>query len=221
LGHDRSVPRVCSVSGLLVVGAGGHGKVVADAAERMDRWSRIAFLDDRYADVGAETEWPVLGPLSQASDFVTEYPSLVVAIGDNELRVRLFQEFAKQGFSLPCIVHPSAAVSRSVRLGRGCVVFAQAAINADSVVGTGGIINTGATVDHDCLLGEGVHLSPGVHLAGGVIIGDYSWIGIGASVIQGITMGDHVTVGAGAVVLRDVECGMTVAGVPARVLEAP
>jgi sugar O-acyltransferase (sialic acid O-acetyltransferase NeuD family) len=207
------------MSGLLIVGAGGHGKVVADAARLMKQWDRIAFLDDRYPAITLVSGHPVLGAIHQAVDFIADYPALAVAIGDNELRVNLICGLSQRGFVLPPIIHPSAAVSESVCLGSGTVVFAQAAINADTAIGMGAIINTGATVDHDCVLGKGVHLSPGAHLAGGVSIGDFSWIGVGASVIQGITLGDRVTVGAGSVVHRDVKGGARIAGVPARVLK--
>jgi sugar O-acyltransferase (sialic acid O-acetyltransferase NeuD family) len=208
------------MSGLLIVGAGGHGKVVADAARLMKRWDRLAFLDDRYPSISSVFGCPVLGTIPQAPEFIEDYPDLAVAIGDNETRINLISMLNKAGFVLPSIIHPSAVVSESVRLGAGSVVFAQAAVNVDATIGMGAIINTGATVDHDCVLGKGVHLSPGVHLAGGVNIGDFSWIGIGATVIQGITVGERVTVGAGAVVHQDVDNNVRVAGVPAKVLKS-
>jgi sugar O-acyltransferase (sialic acid O-acetyltransferase NeuD family) len=202
--------------GLLIVGAGGHGQVVAEAAKLMGRWEPIAFLDDRHPALQMNGSWPVLGTAEQALEFLHTYPDLAVAIGENERRVRLLRKFAKLGFNLPCIVHPSAALSESAKVEAGTVILAQSAINVGAVIGWGGIINTGATVDHDCRLGEGVHMSPGAHLAGGVSVGRYSWIGIGAAVIQEISIGERVMVGAGAAVVRDVRDGTTVTGVPAR-----
>lgn len=207
------------MSGLLIIGAGGHGKVAADTALAMGCWENIAFLDDRYESLRDVLGWKVLGGLDSASTFLPDYPDLVVAIGDGRLRVRLIHRFKNMGFSIPVIVHPTAAVSGFSIVGVGSVVFACAAINACARLGTGCIINTGATVDHDCFLEEGVHLSPGVHLAGEVAVGCYSWLGIGSSVIQGVAIGKHAMVGAGAVVLDNVPDNVMAAGVPARTIK--
>jgi len=207
------------MAGLLIVGAGGHGKVVADTAYESGEWEKIAFLDDRYPAVKSILGWPVLGTISQASVLIEEYSNIVVAIGDNVLRFTLVHAFIEMGFVLPVIVHPTAFVSRFAQIGLGSVIFAQVAINAGTHIGIGSIVNTGATIDHDCLVGNGVHISPGVHLAGGITVGNYSWIGIGASVIQQINIGEHVMIGAGAAVRTMIPNDVTVVGVPGEIIK--
>lgn len=206
------------MKGLLIAGAGGHGKVVAEAAEAMGLWERIAFVDDRHAEIPEVLGLPVLGSLDDAPRLLAEYGDAVVAIGQASLRLQVMERLAAQGFGLPAIIHAAACVSPSARLGAGTVVFAMAAINAGAVIGRGGIINTGATVDHDCDLGEGAHVCPGAHLAGDVTLGDHVWVGIGANIVHGLGIGAGSIVGAGAAVVSDVESGVTVAGVPARVI---
>lgn len=204
--------------GLLIIGAGGHGKVVADTAMTMNYWDKIAFMDDLYPQIKSLLYFPVLGTIDECLFFQGEYQDLVVAVGDNELRIELIQRFIDCGFRFPVIIHPTAFVSTFSELGKGTVIFAQAAVNAGTVVGIGGIINTGATVDHDCLLGCGVHVSPGVHIAGQVNVGDYTWLGIGSSIIQRCSIGHNVMVGAGAVIIEDVPSNVTVVGVPGKII---
>lgn len=206
------------MTGLLIVGAGGHGKVVADTAYESGRWDKIAFLDDRYPLLNSSLLWPVLGKIEQASSFLLDYPNLAIAIGDNLLRLELIHCFTELGFLMPIIVHPTAFVSKSAIIGAGTVVFAQAAINAGSQIGIGSIVNTGATIDHDCAVGDGVHISPGAHLAGNVTVGSYSWLGIGSSVIQQISIGENVIIGAGAVITKNVPNDVTVVGVPGKII---
>jgi len=204
------------MSGLLIAGAGGHGKVVADIAEAVGRWNQIAFLDDRHELIRHVKKYPVLGNMQMAAELFPEYSDVVVAVGASNLRLDLLARFSGLGFGLPALVHPSAWMSPSARVGEGCVICAQAAIGVDAMLGQGVIVNTGACVDHDNLIGEGVHICPGANLSGGGQVGRGSWLGVGCSVIQGISIGDDVIVGAGAVVIDDVVVNMTVAGVPAR-----
>lgn len=202
---------------LLIIGAGGHGRVVADTARAMGKWEKIAFVDD--CQEGHVLDWPVLGKTAMAAELYNEYNDLVIAIGDNPNRLKMFYQYSKLGFRLPAIIHPTAFVSPSATVDAGTIIFAQAAVNAGAVIGAGCIINTGATVDHDCVLADGVHLSPGVHLGGEVKIGRCSWLGVGASVINRVCIGESVTIGAGAVIIRPIEDNVTVVGVPGRVIK--
>lgn len=203
------------MSGLLVVGAGGHGRVVADAARECGTWGRIAFLDTRYPDLSNSGDWAVIGKDSDATDFRKEFPDLVVAIGNAHTRVDLLEDFLSQGFNLPVIVHPHASVSKGSELGDGCVVLAQAAINFGVVAGRGCIINTSASVDHDCSLGDGVHVCPGTRLSGDVVVGSFSWLGVGSAVIQQVNIGADTILGAGTVVTGDLPDRVTAVGCPA------
>lgn len=203
---------------LLIIGAGGHGKVVADVALETGEWDEVVFLDDDWPNKKKNGCWDVLGT---AQDFIAwkdRCTSAVVAIGNNRVRFELQAKLITAGFNLATIVHPSAHVSRYAKLGVGSVIFAQAVINVDAVVGDAAIINTAATIDHDCILGSAVHVAPGGSIGGGVMVGDFSWIGIGASVKHYITLGQNVTVGAGAAVVCNIGNNMTVVGVPARQL---
>lgn len=204
------------MNSLLIIGAGGHGKVVADAALACARWKRVAFLDDRAAELHSVLGLPVLGGIADLEKHANEFAEAVVAIGDAAHRMELLAVCARLGYRLPVVAHPAATVSQFATLGVGCVVFAQAAINAGVQMGAGCIVNTGATVDHDCSLDDGVHVCPGVHIAGSVRVGRGAWIGIGATVREGVVIGSEVTVGAGAVVIGNVKDNATVCGIPAR-----
>jgi len=201
---------------LLILGAGGHGKVVAETAEAGGNWDEIAMLDDNCQSLNGTLRWPVPGRLDQAGQYASEYSHAIVAVGSGELRLSWLESLAEQGFHVPLLIHPAAWVSPSATIAEGSVVMAGASIQADSRIGRGCIVNTGANVDHDCRLEDGVHVCPGASLAGGVSVGRCSWMGIGCSVIQGVTVGADVTVGAGAAVIDDIANGLTVVGVPAR-----
>ena len=203
-------------SNLLILGAGGHGRVVADAAESSEAWNKIAFIDEKYPDLGASGRWPVIGKTADLSELLTEWPDAVVAIGANTLRLELLKLCSEKGFNVVNIIHTSARVAEDVSLGNGTVIFASAVINTGASLGQGCIVNTAASVDHDCSLAEGVHLSPGVHLGGTVSVGSRSWVGIGSSVVNNIRIGSDVIVGAGAAVISNVRDNHTVVGVPAK-----
>lgn len=202
--------------GLLVVGAGGHGRVVADAALESGGWPRVAFLDDRHPALSNTMLGPVLGTTATMADWRSHYPDLVVAVGDASIRLGFLGLAEELGYRLPAVVHPRAWVSSHATLGPGSVVMAQAAVQSGAVLGRGCIVNTGAGVDHDCTLGDGVHVAPGAALGGDVVVGERTWVGIGAAVREGVTIGKGVLVAAGSVVVRDVANAARVMGVPAR-----
>lgn len=200
---------------LAILGASGHGKVVADAAECFG-WQSIEFFDDAWPDLQDNGVWPVVGNTTALMGRLADFDGVLVAIGNNRVRHVKLVELRTAGARLATLIHPDASVSRYAVIGEGSVVFAGAVVNADASVGLGGILNTGCSVDHDCLLGEAVHISPGARLAGGVQLGDLSWVGIGASVRQMIRIGTCVVVGAGAAVVSDIPDNSIVAGVPAK-----
>ena len=199
---------------LAILGAGGHGKVIADLAELLGY--SIFLFDDRWPDHRTSGAWCVSGNTAVLIQSLSEYHGVIVAIGDSNLRSKATLEIQGAGGNIATLVHPSASVSRYATIAAGSVIFANVAVNVDSRIGKGAIVNTGATIDHDCLIGDFVHVSPGAHLAGNVSVGDRSWVGIGASVRQGIHIGSDVMIGAGAAVVADVPSGTCVVGVPAR-----
>ncbi len=200
---------------LLIFGAGGHGRVVADAANSCGKWAEIAFVDDKYPSLRSSGAWDVVGASTDMPCLCESWDAMVIAIGDSRLRFKLQQAASSAGFSIATIIHPSAQIAGGVEIGEGSVVFANAVINIGSRLGKSVIINTAATVDHDCSIGNAVHISPGGHLAGDVIVEDYAWVGIGAVIINRVRVGQNAIVAAGASVIRDVVAGHTVAGVPA------
>jgi sugar O-acyltransferase (sialic acid O-acetyltransferase NeuD family) len=206
---------------IIIYGASGHGKVVADIVSAMSDVELIGFVDDHEADkkrmVGSI---PVLGGEGVLSGVLREgVEGAIVAIGRNDVRLQKANTLKAMGFRLHTAVHPSVVIAGDVKIGEGTVLMPGVVINASARIGAYVIVNTSATVDHDCILGDGCHLSPGVHLAGNVSVGMGSHIGIGACIIQNMEVGAWSTVGAGAVVIRNVPAGQTVVGNPARELK--
>lgn len=199
---------------LALLGASGHGKVVADAA-LVGGWDAVEFFDDAWPQRQNNGPWPVTGDSAALLSRLQEFQGVIVSIGDCAVRWNKHQALQAAGAPLVTVVHPAAVVSRYAALGAGTVVMAGAVVNINAVVGQAGIINTGATVDHDCSLGDAVHICPGVHLSGNVQVGHGSWVGVGAAVKQGMILGERVMVGAGAVVVQAVPDGLTIAGNPA------
>ncbi len=202
---------------LAILGASGHGKVVAEVA-LASGWNDVSFYDDAWPERCRLGKWPVLGDTAALLDSRDRFDGVIVAIGRNPVRMEKIGLVQEAGGLIATIVHPSAVISATARLGEGTVAMAGVVVNADAVIGRGSILNTSCSVDHDCVVGEGVHISPGVHLAGDVHVNDLSWIGIGASIRQGVTIGRAVQVGAGAAVVNDIADNLTVVGVPAKIL---
>src|SRR3990172_3176363 len=206
-----------AIRSVIVYGASGHGKVVADIA-LCAGYTLAGFLDDDPSKVGGVLlgapifSWEALSRRREAwSD-----SAVALGIGDNAHRERCFGRLRASGIVIATLVHPAAVIARSARLGAGTVAMARAVVNPDAVVGEGSILNTGSITEHDGDLGRFVHLSPNATLGGGVSIGDRTHVGLGAVVLPGVRVGADVRVGAGAAVHRPVEDGLTVVGVPAR-----
>ncbi|HRN87725.1 MAG TPA: acetyltransferase [Hyphomicrobium sp.] len=201
---------------LLILGCGGHGRVVADTA--LDAgYASVAFLDDAAPrQDGPVLPGPVLGPMSAMADLVDEWESAISSVGNNDVRLSLFRQIRNLAFRTPAIVHPSAVVSRQAVLADGVFVAPGAVIGVGARIGEASIVNTGARIDHDCFVGDGCHIAPGATLSGNVKIGERAWLGTGCCVRQGTTIGDDVVVGVGAAVVSDLSPGKTYVGVPAR-----
>jgi sugar O-acyltransferase (sialic acid O-acetyltransferase NeuD family) len=205
---------------IALLGAGGHAKVVWDTVQCLSEREHlqvVAALDDDPKLWGqALFGLTIDGPVRRIAELPVD--AVIVAIGDNQARQRVFEQTQALGIPLLSAIHPTAVIAHDVQLGRGVVAFAQVAVNSGTVIGDDVILNTACSVDHDCVLGAHVHVAPGAHLCGGVHVGPGTLVGVGAVVIPNLHIGADVTVGAGAVVLHDLPDGVTAVGVSARIL---
>lgn len=199
---------------LVIIGAGGHGKVVADIAMKLNKYEEIIFLDDH--NVGKNClEIPIVGRCEDVDRYICEY-DFFVAIGNAAVRQKISEQLKQKGAELATLVHPNAVLAQHITIGTGTVVMAGAVINPDSEIGEGCIINTCASVDHDCIVEAYAHISVGAHLAGTVKIGTRAWIGAGATISNNIEVTADCMIGAGAVVVKAIAEKGTYVGVPAR-----
>jgi UDP-perosamine 4-acetyltransferase len=206
---------------VIIVGAGGHGRVVLDILRAAGEHAVVGFVDANQDLHGSEIAGvPVLGNLNLRPKLRAKgVGGVIVAIGDNRVRQSYAEKLATAGLKLVNAVHPSAVISPTAALGVNVVVAAGAIVCTDARIGDSAIINTAAAIDHECEIGEAAHLAPGVRLAGRVWVGGGAFIGIGANVLPCLKIGEHAIVGGGALVRRDVPPGATVVGVPARVIK--
>lgn len=196
---------------ILIIGASGHGKVVADIAKK-NGYNNIMFLDDNIF-LNKCGEYDVIGKTDSYEMYDCD---MIVAIGNPLLREKFQKKLLSAGKRIVSLVHPNAIVAENVKLGIGTVVAAGSIINPDAIIGEGCIINTNSSVDHDCKIANYVHISVGAHVAGTVSIGERTWIGIGATVSNNICICEDCMIGAGAVVVKTISDVGTYIGVPAK-----
>ena len=195
---------------LAIIGASGHGKVIADIAVK-NEYKEIVFLDDN-PKVQECAGFRVVGTLED----IDKYPDydVIVAIGNASIRKKIHKKVGED--RLTTLIHPQSVISRRVTIGKGTVVMAGAIVNSDTKIGEGCIINTGASVDHDCSIGDFVHVSVGAHVAGTVTVGNGTWVGAGATVSNNIEICEVCMIGAGALVIKNIKENGTYIGVPVK-----
>jgi sugar O-acyltransferase (sialic acid O-acetyltransferase NeuD family) len=204
---------------IVVMGASGHGQVVADILFQM--WTKgremeiVGFLDDDAGLHGTRVlGLPVLGRLDDLA--ATPHDCVILGIGDNAARARIYAELTAARKRFVTAIHPSAVLAPDVVVGLGAVLCAGAVANPGAKIGENAILNTCASIDHHCDLGAHAHVAPGAHLAGNVRVGEGALVGVGACAVPGASIGAWSIVGAGAAVTNDVPERATVAGVPAK-----
>lgn len=204
-------------STLLIVGAGGHAKVVIELFQAAGQY-KIAGL------INKNVSCPVLGLPVIGTDHDLEslwYKGIrfaFVAIGNNTRRLEIGRRLQNVGFEIANAISPAAVISTSANLGCGIAIMAGAVINADTHVGDFAVANTNCSIDHDCVVGDGAHVAPGCTIAGNVKIGRLACVGAGTTVIPGVNIGERASIGAGSCVLRDIPNNARAWGVPARVV---
>ena len=196
---------------LIIVGAGGHGKVIADIALK-NGYANICFVDDNA--IGEVLGFPIIGKISDLSKLSDSSTDFVIAIGNNKVRQAIAETYDVNWITL---VHPSAHIAIDVTIDKGTAVMAGAIVNPSTKIGKHCIINTGAIVEHDNVIEDYVHVSPNVALGGTVRIGSLTHVGIGATVKNAITICPDCVIGAGAVVVKNIEKRGTYVGVPAKI----
>lgn len=201
---------------LLILCAGGHGRVVADVALSMECFDEIAYLDDSCPQV--QPPFPVIGPLTSLDRYLDSY-EIFVASGNAMIRRKYLSYCLSKGAKCPVLVHKAAIISGTVEIGDGSLIMPGTIVNANAKIGKGVIINTNASIEHDCKIGDFVHASAGSTICGTVIIGENTLVGAGSTIINNITIASNIVVGAGAVVTSDLLLPGTYVGVPAKLLK--
>lgn len=202
---------------LVLIGAGGHAKVVLDAVRLARPTGEIEVRDDNPALAGGRILGvPVRTPVGALDALRAQCH---VAIGDNSTRRRIGEALIAGGSTLASIVHPRAIVAADAKIEGGAFVAAGAVVAPDARIGPGVIVNHLAIVDHDCAVGGFSHIAPGVVLGGGVTVGARCLLGSGAVVLPGVSIADDVVIAAGAVVTRNVTAGAKLAGIPAKEID--
>lgn len=202
----------------IIIGAGGHAKVVVDSFLSSGK-EVFGFFDDNPALLGTEpiAGMKVLGDTGQLPEKLEKGNNVfILAIGENRIRRRLSKRLSVP-YGVACA--PSAVIGRGVRIGKGTMVLPSATVNIDTVIGEHVILNTSCSVDHDCKVGDFVHIAPGAHLGGGVVVGEGTILGLGSSVAPGIRIGRWSVIGAGTVVTKDLPDNCTAVGVPAKIIK--
>jgi len=199
---------------LAIVGAGGHGNVVAETAKLMG-WKKFFFYDDNEnIRFDKKNYRGVLNSIFNDDEKISE---IIIAIGDNNIRVNIYNILKKKFKNkFAKIIHPKSIIAKSVKIEGNCFIGTNTVINSNSYIYHSSIINTSVTLDHDCICNYGVHLSPGVIIGGKVVIKNKTWIGLGSKIINNIKIGSNVIIGAGSVVVKNIKDNKRVMGVPAR-----
>ncbi len=198
---------------LIIIGAGGHGRVIADIAQKTEVYENIAFLDD--SDIRESMGMPVVGKVCDMDKYIST-ADMFVAIGNNKVREALTEKLISLKAKVPTLIHPSAIIGSCVEIDVGTAIMAGAVINPCSKIGKGVILNTCSSVDHDCVIGDYCHIAVGVHVAGTVRLEKRILIGAGATIKNNVNIATECIIGAGAVVVKNITEHGTYTGVPAK-----
>ncbi|AOL35913.1 MULTISPECIES: acetyltransferase [Geobacillus] len=205
---------------IVVIGEGGHSKVIQDIIFAVGGYQIIAILDDKYKDV-YNRDGVLYGPISVVLSIINRdrNTKLIIAIGNNQVRAEIVKRIGVDNKKFATLIHPSAIISPSARIGEGTVIMPNCVVNANAEIGKHVIINTGAIVEHDNRIGDYAHISPNATLTGNVAVGEGTHIGASATIIPGIKVGKWSVIGAGSTVIRDIPDFKKAVGCPTRLLD--
>lgn len=204
---------------IVILGAGGQGKVVLDILKK-NNYHVIGFIDDDKNKKGKLiNNVKVLGNFLDINKTKKNIDGIVIGIGDNNIRSDYFLKIKKLNLKIVNAIHPNTIISENVKIGKGVIIVGGAVVNTNVKIGNNVIINTGATVDHDCVLGDNSQICPGVNLAGNVKIKKNAFIGTGAVINPGICIGENSIVGSGSTIIRDVPKNVVVVGMPGKIIK--
>ncbi|MFD2923016.1 acetyltransferase [Halobacillus naozhouensis] len=203
---------------LILIGAGGHSKVIQDIVAEDKDFALYAIVDDAFDDMN-EVDGIIYANTSFLEGISVKNYLFCVAIGNNNIRRNLYNKFNIPLESYATLVHPSAVISKSAKIGHGTVVMPNGVVNADTIIGNHCIVNTNSVIEHDNIIGDYVHISPNATLSGAVTVDEGTHVGAGSVVIPSKNIGSWSTVGAGSVVINNIMENVTVVGVPAKELK--
>ncbi|MEA3321197.1 MAG: acetyltransferase [Bacillota bacterium] len=212
----------CPINGVdsmfVLIGAGGHAKVVVDILKESSK-QILGFIDDNI-EIREHNGIPSLGDITEIPSILTKYKNLkfIITIGSNEVRQEIYKKLKIFDINYGNAIHPSAIISSNTVIGTGTVVMANAVINSSTIIGGHAIVNTASVIEHDCIVGEFTHISPNSTLTGNVKIGKGTQIGAGATVIPNISIGEWSIIGAGSTVIRNLPSRMIAVGSPAKII---
>ncbi|MGM0502721.1 MAG: acetyltransferase [Bacillota bacterium] len=210
---------------IVLIGAGGHCKVVIDIIQQNENYNLVGLIDKDHQNIGNKVlQVPIIGTDSDLEEILKQgqASSALIAIGstgDNKLRKKLYDKIKELGYDFINVIHPNTTLAKSLKLGTANTIMAGAIINPEVVIGDNNIINTGSIIEHDTVIKNNVHVGPGVKISGGATIGNNTHLGTGATIIQHIKIGENCLIGAGAVVINDIPNNSVVVGNPGQVIK--
>ncbi|MCE4955668.1 acetyltransferase [Macrococcoides caseolyticum] len=201
---------------IMLLGNGGHAKVIADIVSKLNDVELVGYLDGNI-----ESKYTQDGLIYDNMDNISNYFNFkfLIAIGNNNVRKKIIEKYKLNDSQFITVIDPTAVVASTAKVGIGSVVMPNAIINADAIIGQHVIINSGAIVEHDNVINDFVHISPGATLSGTVNVDEFTHIGSNATVIPNITIGKNDIIGAGSVVIRDLPDNIVAVGNPARIIK--
>lgn len=202
----------------IIIGSGGHAKVIVDILNSSREYTVIGFTDPHRK--GTIMNLPILGDDSILNELLDKGVShAFVALGDNRIRLQIGKRVRDMGYHLINAISPDAFLSDSVRIGVGVAIMPGVIVNAETTISDLSILNTGATIDHDCTIGKSSHIAPGCHLAGCVSIAEGVFLGVGTNIIPEICIGEWTIIGAGSTVINNISSYSIAVGVPAKIIK--